>query len=79
MDQFSNIILSKYSGSIRAIISEDHVVHGCKALDRFLKKSNFKRVNLLKNPLLSEVNRLKRLRFVKNFTEKHPDFWDHVQ
>ena len=65
-------------GEVRALIGEDQVIPGYKAFERFLKKSNFKTVKLLKKPLLSEVNRLKRLSFVENFTEKHPAFWDYV-
>ena len=65
-------------GEVRLIIGKDQPIPGYKAFERFLKKSNFKRVKLLKKPLLSEVNRLKRLSFVENFSEKHPDFWDYV-
>ena len=65
-------------GAVRTIIGPDQPVPGYKAFERFLKKSSFKIVKLLKKPLLSEVNRQKRLDFAENFSEKDPEFWDYV-
>ena len=49
-----------------------------KAFERFLKKSNFKIIKLLKKPLISAKNIAKRIVFAKKFSEKHPDFWKYV-
>ncbi len=62
---------------IRAIVGPDQSVPGYKAFERFLKKSSFKIVKLLKKPLLSEINRQKRLNLVENFADKDPEYWDY--
>ena len=35
-------------------------------------------VKLIKNPMLSEVNRDKRINFAKNFSQNPPEFWNQV-
>ena len=49
-----------------------------KDFERFLVKSNFKIVKLLKKPLISELNIAKRIKFAKEYSEKSQDFWNYV-
>ena len=44
----------------------------------FLLTSGYKMVKLIKKPMLSEVNRNKRINFAKNFLENPPEFWNQV-
>lgn len=44
----------------------------------FLVDSGYKMVKLIKKPLLSEINKQKRLQFARNNIDKPPEFWERV-
>ena len=44
----------------------------------FLLDSGYGMMKLIKKPLLSEINRLKRIDFAKNNFEKPEEFWERV-
>lgn len=47
-------------------------------MERFLKKSVHIRKKLIKKLFTSEIYRLKRVEFTKNYLEKGPDLWNKV-
>ena len=49
-----------------------------KAFENFLKANGFIHQKLAKKPMISEINRLKRIEFSKNFIEKDVGFWGKV-
>ena len=44
----------------------------------FLLTSGYKMVKLIKKPMLSEVNRNKRINFARKILENPPEFWNQV-
>ena len=41
-------------------------------------KNGYQTVKLAKKPIISEINRIKRIEFAKKYLEKGPEFWDDV-
>jgi len=44
----------------------------------FLRNSGYKMVKLIKKPMLSEINKNKRINFAKKYLENPPEFWNRV-
>jgi transposase len=44
----------------------------------FLVNSGYKMMKLIKKPMLSEINRKKRIDFARKYLENPPEFWNHV-
>ena len=65
-------------GKVIEVIGPDEEVPSYKSFERFLKKSNFKLIKLLKKPLISPNNIEKRINFAKEFSQKNPEFWKYV-
>ncbi len=65
-------------GKLRELYDVQDDLPSYKAFERFLKRSNYKVVKLLKKPFVSSVNMIKRIDFAKNHAEKGPEFWDRV-
>ena len=73
-----DITYPDFPKKIKEIIGEDQLIPNYKAFERFLKQSGYKILKLLKKPLITPINIQKRIDFAKNYSEKHPDFWEYV-
>ena len=69
---------SDIPGKLKELYDVKDDLPSYKAFERFLKRSNYKIVKLLKKPFVSSVNMTKRIDFAKNNIEKSPEFWDKV-
>jgi transposase len=49
-----------------------------EAVRRFLLKNGIIHVELKKKPLISDINKEKRLEFAKKYLKKGPEFWDNI-
>ena len=65
-------------GVIKATVGSHMAVPSYKAFENFLKANGFIHQKLAKKPMISEINRLKRIDFSKNFIEKDVGFWGKV-
>ncbi len=65
-------------GVIKATVGSHVAVPSYKAFENFLKANGFIHQKLAKKPMISEINRLKRIEFSKNFIEKDVGFWGKV-
>jgi transposase len=66
------------AAAVRAEVGPNVDVPSYRTLGRYLAVNGFKIMHAVKKPLISDINKQRRVNWAKDMSDMDPDFWDHV-